>query len=760
MNLCKNKEEYIGYVAPYAQKACKRYGYLPSVLIAQACLENGYGVPAFFDNPGVADLVKYNNMVGIKAGLLSESWADKTVWTGGVLNKDTPETYGNKNVTINDNFRKYDNPEQSFADYLLFMKYGAYTKGGTPKYGDAVLAIKDYKKLIRRVHELGYATGKTYSDNVIRIIEEQKLTRFDNLDGVEPTIYTPGYRKPAQKKIIKLPAMKITDITARNRREVEHKRWSKPEKYDYKIAFIVIHYLGVPNADNPDLYGGGYGGHFNIQRNGQIFKAADPKTDVVWHCGGELQGPGGHTFFRICTNFNSIGIECGVCYTENVKEGDGDSNKWYFTEETQKSLVYVVSKLMDEYGISIDHVIRHYDVTGKICPNPYVKNNGLRTSWTWSEFKNNLKQYRKDGTITIPDRSSGGVIGEAAEKVKEAAKSYLQKGDKGDSVKTMQKMLIACGYSCGSAGADGIFGDGTDKAVRAFQKDYKLAVDGMYGVKSKSALETAYKALSASNTDAQNLFCDTAKAVGKKANKEGWKYDDSHSMPPCADKKISCDRIVARTLWNLGYTDQPKGGYTINNGLPGYLERIGFKKTTKKADIKPGAVVAVGNGEIEHVFIIETYNPKTDLCRKYDAGSNDRIKQNCYFANVKLCEWSDRRFIAAWNVPANLKGTKKEEPIITSGTTWNGVNYAPVYNYTYYKKKYKDLQKAFGNDKDAYFRHFCEHGMHECRKASSNFDVKKYRAKYEDLQKAFGNNWPKYYEHYCVHGKFENRKAK
>ena len=37
-----------------------------------------------------------------------------------------------------------------------------------------------------------------------------------------------------------------------------------------------------------------------------------------------------------------------------------------------------------EYNISFDHVIRHYDVTGKICPNPYVKNNKLKTSWTWT----------------------------------------------------------------------------------------------------------------------------------------------------------------------------------------------------------------------------------------------------------------------------------------------------------------------------------------------------------------------------------------
>ena len=266
-------------------------------------------------------------------------------------------------------------------------------------------------------------------------------------------------------------------------------------------------------------------------------------------------------------------------------------------------------------------------------------------------------------------------------------------------------------------------------------------------------------------TEAQNLMTGTAAKVGKQSNKEKWKYGDSGSVIPCADGKISCDRLVARTLWDIGYKDQPRGGYTINNGLFEFLERIGFKKTMKKSEIKPGAVVAVGNGSIEHVFIVETYNQKTDLCRKYDAGSDDRIKKACYFANVKLVEWSNRKFIAAWNVPSNLKGTKKkEEPKKeesgTSVTTWHGVDYSPVYNFTYYKKKYKDLQEAFGNDKDAYFKHFCEHGMHECRKASSNFDVKKYKAKYEDLQKAFGNDWPKYYEHYCVHGRFENRKAK
>lgn len=73
-----------------------------------------------------------------------------------------------------------------------------------------------------------------------------------------------------------------------------------------------------------------------------------------------------------------------------------------------------------------------------------------------------------------------------------ATKSYLSKGDKGNDVKTMQTMLIAVGYSCGSYGADGDFGSDSDKALRKFQGDYGLTVDGEYGSKSKAKLESVY----------------------------------------------------------------------------------------------------------------------------------------------------------------------------------------------------------------------------------------------------------------------------
>ena len=86
-----SEKEFIEAVAPAAQKACKRYGYLPSVLIAQACHENGYGIPSYWDNSGIKYLLQYNNMVGQKSELLTKSWADKSVWPGKSFSKTTPE---------------------------------------------------------------------------------------------------------------------------------------------------------------------------------------------------------------------------------------------------------------------------------------------------------------------------------------------------------------------------------------------------------------------------------------------------------------------------------------------------------------------------------------------------------------------------------------------------------------------------------------------------------------------------------------------
>lgn len=86
----------------------------------------------------------------------------------------------------------------------------------------------------------------------------------------------------------------------------------------------------------------------------------------------------------------------------------------------------------------------------------------------------------------------------------------------------------------------------------------------------------------------------------------------------------------------------------------------------------------------------------------------------------------------------------------------NGINYAPVFNAEYYANKYEDIKNAFGNDYNAMFKHFCEHGMKEQRIASAGFNILIYKNQ-KDLQKAFGDDYPKYYEHFIEYGINESR---
>ena len=194
MNPCKSKQEYLDQVIEPARRVCKRYGYLPSVLIAQACLENGYGMAK-----DCYSLIQVNNMIGQKSELLNSSWVSLglSVWNGKSITKNTPEQYGNQIVRINDNFRVFDSIEQSLADFLLFLTYASnYGAGGAPKYGGEVLSIKDPESLIRAVGGRGYATGQTYPTSVIRIVREHNLTQYDDLTNVPMTDQIP----PALRK--------------------------------------------------------------------------------------------------------------------------------------------------------------------------------------------------------------------------------------------------------------------------------------------------------------------------------------------------------------------------------------------------------------------------------------------------------------------------------------------------------------------------------------------------------------------------------
>ncbi len=167
----------------------------------------------------------------------------------------------------------------------------------------------------------------------------------------------------------------------------------------------------------------------------------------------------------------------------------------------------------------------------------------------------------------------------------------------------------------------------------------------------------------------------------------------------------------------------------------------------------------------------------TDICKRnnikklvWSTNKTNRIKHlnGCNmtlhkdFAN-KSCPgiylYNKHSYIAA---QVNARLNKSTNAINTSSSKtflFNGADYSPVFDPTYYSNKYADLKKVYGTNAEKLFNHFCTFGMNEGRVASVNFNVLKYKEYYADLRNAFGNDLPSYYKHYVTCGYKENRKC-
>lgn len=148
--------------------------------------------------------------------------------------------------------------------------------------------------------------------------------------------------------------------------------------------YIVIHYTanqGDTAKNNADYFARedvGASANYFVDETEIWQSVAD--TDTAWHCGGSRQSSKGGTFYGKCQNSNSIGVE--ICMNDKsgaVRQG------------SIKAAAELVRYLMQRYGVPVDRVIRHYDVTGKYCPGPMVDDPAL-----WAAFKQSLTQTEDD----------------------------------------------------------------------------------------------------------------------------------------------------------------------------------------------------------------------------------------------------------------------------------------------------------------------------------------------------------------------------
>ena len=151
------------------------------------------------------------------------------------------------------------------------------------------------------------------------------------------------------------------------------------------VRYIVLHYTannGDTARNNCDYYHrvGGLqaSAHYFCDEYGVMQSVRE--CDTAWHCGAEA---GRRYWHPACRNGNSIGIE--MC---SRKRADGS---YYIKPETVANAAALAREIMQRYGIDTDHVLRHYDVTGKRCPMPWVDDPAQ-----WAAFKDMLMPERQN----------------------------------------------------------------------------------------------------------------------------------------------------------------------------------------------------------------------------------------------------------------------------------------------------------------------------------------------------------------------------
>lgn len=155
--------------------------------------------------------------------------------------------------------------------------------------------------------------------------------------------------------------------------------WSRPGTAMDGVNGIVVHYVGNPGtsagqnrsyfaglAQSHETYASS---HFLVGLEGEVLLCV-PLGEVAY-CSSDR-------------NHDTISIE--VCHPDDTGE---------FTPESYAALVRLVDWLEGFYGLSPEDVIRHYDVTGKLCPRYYVEHPGA-----WEAFQKALAEeeaVRKSG---------------------------------------------------------------------------------------------------------------------------------------------------------------------------------------------------------------------------------------------------------------------------------------------------------------------------------------------------------------------------
>ncbi|MCF6258410.1 MAG: flagellar assembly peptidoglycan hydrolase FlgJ [Gammaproteobacteria bacterium] len=150
-------QEFVQQLWPHAKAASEKLGVAPAVILAQAALETGWGKKV---NKHASGESSYN-LFNIKAD---------GRWQGESVSVGTLEFRQGVAVRETAKFRAYASYEESFADFVNFIKT-------SPRYQPALAVADDAQSFTRELSAAGYATDPEYANKIMRIATGEPLQK-------------------------------------------------------------------------------------------------------------------------------------------------------------------------------------------------------------------------------------------------------------------------------------------------------------------------------------------------------------------------------------------------------------------------------------------------------------------------------------------------------------------------------------------------------------------------------------------------------
>jgi N-acetylmuramoyl-L-alanine amidase len=258
-----------------------------------------------------------------------------------------------------------------------------------------------------------------------------------------------------------------------------------------------------------------------------------PLTEKAYHV--QYQKTMDNLLFGEDANDAAIGVE--LCW-------GGDIN----FQEAYKRFVWFWAWLCKKHSWNpYEKIASHkqLDPQRRTDPDNALNKHGI----TYEQFLDDVAEEMKNEPI-----SKAPVIKEVVKKTAAKKKDYLQKGDRGNDVISLQRKMNVVGFTIAE---DGIFGDKTGAAVRTFQKRTHLVVDGLVGPQTMAKLDAVLRKeeypehlIKRGSSDKENVK-KVQSAVGVSADGIFGPKTVAAVKAFQKKKKLKVDGIVGPNTWNL-----------------------------------------------------------------------------------------------------------------------------------------------------------------------------------------------------------------